>query len=370
MAVIAAIFFFYERDIILKNIEREMQLKAYRLAKDIVNLHMNHHDNQQAFNDLLKKYSGTHIALFDKNKKVIYSTIEENFIPDKNGFFRSGNRFYLADDNTFGHLGIDAILLEYEPKNPVFKQLYHTIILTSMFAFICIIIISVILSKLFLKPIRNEISRIDSFIKNITHELNTPITSLLISANSLKKHGREKISRILVATKRIQYLYDNLTYIFMKDIKNEECISLDLKKLIQTQINLLKEVACYHQITIENDLKEKKLTAQENDMISLVNNLIMNAIKYNIPEGKIKIILDKDLCISNTGHQIPQDKIKLLSQRYFRLDLSKNGYGIGLNIIKSVCEHYGFKLSITSKVLTGEIYENTFKIKLSKTKLT
>lgn len=120
----------------------------------------------------------------------------------------------------------------------------------------------------------------------------------------------------------------------------------------------------YHKLELKSDLVGVELKAKEQDFISLYSNLLMNAIKYSVVNGYIHIELTPEfLKVKNLGYEIPKDKIKDLSVRYARFNSSVLGYGIGLDLVKKVCEKYKMRLEIHSEPsLKGSFHENSFCI--------
>ena len=65
-----------------------------------------------------------------------------------------------------------------------------------------------------MKPIENERKRLDNFIKDTTHELNTPITALMICTNKQTPRSEKNMERIYLSSMRISQIYKDLTHLF------------------------------------------------------------------------------------------------------------------------------------------------------------
>lgn len=105
-------------------------------------------------------------------------------------------------------------------------------------------------------------------------------------------------------------------------------------------------------IDIKTDLNsDVVLNIDEKKISKLIDNLISNAIKYNKIGGSIFIILNKNkLTIKDTGQGIKQEYIDLMFERYARFDNVAGGFGIGLNIVKMICDEYNLDIKITSEL--------------------
>ncbi|WP_275450037.1 sensor histidine kinase [Helicobacter cetorum] len=366
MLIISILIFNYEKDVQLKAIRMEMFQVASKMVSEVVALHMQTQINhKEALNTFISRHKDASMTLFDSRRRILYSTIPESLELIKEhrdiGFFNFRGAYYLITDKTFAHLGVAKILFKNsKPLN--FSSLYRNIILVFAIAFLCVIGISIFLGRLFLKPIRNEITRIDNFLKNTTHELNTPMSALLLSLKTLEDNEQHR--RIKIAIKRMSFLYRSLSYLVMQDIERELPVILDLKALITKENLLFSEIIAYHKLELKSELSVVKLKAREQDFISLYSNLIMNAIKYNVVHGYIHVELTPEfLKVKSLGHEIPKDKITELSVRYARFNSSVLGYGIGLDLVKKVCENYKMRLVIHSEpCLNSSFYENSFCI--------
>ncbi|EQL60556.1 histidine kinase [Helicobacter pylori FD568] len=364
MLVISVLAFNYEKNEKIKMIRMDMDKMASKIASEVVALHMQTHgDYQNALNALISRYKDASIALFDSKRRVLYSNIPESANLIKNhkeaGFFSFKGEYYLFSDETFAHLGVAKML--FKNSKPLhFSSLYRNIVLVFVIAFLCVIGVSVFLGRLFLKPIRNEITRIDHFLKNTTHELNTPMSALVLSLKTLEDNQQHR--RIKIAIQRMSFLYRSLSYLVMQDIECESPMLLDLKALITKENTLFSEMIDYHKLEFKSDLVGVEIKAKEQDFISLYSNLLMNAIKYSVMHGYIHIELTHEfLKVKNLGYEIPKDKIAELSVRYARFNSSVLGYGIGLDLVKKVCEKYKMRLEIHSEPsLKGSFYENSF----------
>ena len=97
-------------------------------------------------------------------------------------------------------------------------------------------------------------------------------------------------------------------------------------------------------------------------LIELLDNLIQNAIRYNVPNGKIIVAIAKEeigvvLSVMDTGIGIPEADIDRVFERFYRVDKSRSretgGTGLGLAIVKHIVELHNGKIEISSKLSEG-----------------
>ena len=109
------------------------------------------------------------------------------------------------------------------------------------------------------------------------------------------------------------------------------------------------------------DVKPVVLHVNREGMLKLIDNLLSNAIKYNRVGGSIAVVLDaKRLKISDTGVGIASEQLPHILKRYRRANRDKGGFGIGLDIVNTVCHANGFTLRIASKENEGATFEVLF----------
>ncbi|WP_281744056.1 sensor histidine kinase [Helicobacter suis] len=369
ITLIALLFLHNAKSLILENTQVRLQAQSNEITQDIIEAHMHHWD--EPFKTLARRYSYLHFVLLDGERHVLYNHNFGNatslaFFGHATSFplfLDQKDAFYLVDNKTFGHLGVDLVLIEENHPHHLFASLYRRVLLIFSGVFICMGAMSFFLARLFLKPLADERSRISAFSQDLAHELNTPIAALLIAAKALfKQENNPKLLGILASAQRISHLYYRLAYISTQDL-NLDTQLLDLKTLVAQQIASLDQMATFYQLELKSHLEPKTFEACEEDMVTLVSNLLMNAIKYNHPQGFIQVVLNQDLSVCNSGQAIPTAKIEALRKRYSCLDVHKKGYGIGLDLVHKICERYDLRLEISSEPIpSSRYYQNTFKV--------
>lgn len=300
------------------------------------------------------------IAFYDNQKEKIFGTLNESVDFSKSVHFENQS-FLLVDSSTVGHLGIDYIVIKDNSLWNKLKELKINIIMFFLIIYALIALSGFYLAKLFLKPIRMERERINNFIKDTTHELNTPISALLMSTES-ETLSKKQVERIRLSASRISEIYKDLTYIFLQDYEQHHNIQLySLKSLIEEQLSYFEPLIQKKRITITSHIEEYNYEIDKDDFIRLFNNLLGNAIKYNNMNGNINITLnDKTLCIEDSGIGISQEKLKDIFKRYIRATNVQGGFGIGLHIVSHICKRYNISIDVTSEQNVGTTFKLSF----------
>lgn len=297
-------------------------------------------------------------SLYANDYKLIYSTSAD----PKNSLTEisyTNNKIIRYITNPEKHyLNTQYVVIEIIDDKKWLDATVRNIIIYSSIFFSIMIVIGYFLLKLFLKPMRDALHLLDTFIKDTTHELNTPVSTImtnieLIDKKSIKDNYLLKIlNRIEIGTKTVSNIYDDLSFLILNNKIVSKNQDINLKQLIEQRVEYFLILANIKKIDIQTELSpEVTLNIDEKKISKLIDNILSNAIKYNKISGSIFITLkDHQLTIKDTGQGIKQENIDLMFDRYARFDNVAGGFGIGLNIVKMICDEYNLDVKITSEV--------------------
>ena len=219
------------------------------------------------------------------------------------------------------------------------------IILLLLFA-----LLSYFLSVRALKPMQEAITKLDNFSKDLIHDLNTPVTAILLNMKLLDSNAAFKNNKALSRIKRsandIGELHNNLTVLLHEDtmIMQKENLFVIINEVVSTQKKIYKDIIF--------DVRDAHYYAKvnKNAFKQVMVNIISNACKYNKKEGCVKIYArDKTLYIEDNGVGIANPQH--IFERSYKEHAS--GHGIGLDIVKRLCEAMNIELVVASKLEVG-----------------
>lgn len=213
-----------------------------------------------------------------------------------------------------------------------------------------------------------EIEKQDFFI-NASHELKTPLTSilgyseLLINMNSKNKNSDKKtdfIKRINSEALRMKELVLNMLTLSRMEANWQETIDekIDIKDIIFNVLESNKINAQKKNINMEIKTESAFIMANKEKITEVINNLVDNAIKYTDEEGHIKIDLKNNgdkatFVVKDDGCGIENKYLNRIFERFFRVKNEKylkvQGTGLGLTIVKNICAHYNADIYIESE---------------------
>jgi two-component system OmpR family sensor kinase len=354
-----AAYWFYtsQKSMQMQNNYYKMNNIADTVSADVINAQM----KDKKFT--LKKFNGYSVALFDKDKNLKYGQIIQK-VDFSKMYYMNGLTFTLTSQRTAGHLGIQTVVVQSNQCSSNVMKMKNKVILTSIFVGVLIIIIAVILSNIFLRPIKEKMQEIEDFVKDTTHELNTPITALMMStsrAKSKKIYDEKIMQNISISTKQLYDIYSSLSFLSF-DESAEEAVDLDFVDVVEQSIKYFDELLDKKHIDLEFISSTCKLHIAPRKAKMLINNLLSNSIKYSFPNSKIYLHVDKNsFSIKDEGIGIARDKLDSIFERFTRANSYAGGFGVGLNIVQSIINEYRYSINIDSQENIG----TTITIKFS-----
>jgi two-component system OmpR family sensor kinase len=256
-------------------------------------------------------------------------------------------------------LGDFYVVFETKDDGLWFKDAIKNILIYGTFLFFILVVLGYQLSRFIFAPMREAITLLDHFIKDTTHELNTPLQTIranieMLDIGSLDKKQSKKLSRIDIAAQTISSIYDDLTFLMLNNkvaIENEK---LNIATLLYERVEYFRHRIEQKGLHVRLKTEDIYILIDKNRAIRLIDNLISNAIKYNKIGGDIIISIDKKrLLISDTGIGIDKEKLNSVFKRYVRDSESEGGFGIGLHIVAKIAKYYGFKIEVDSSPNRG-----------------
>jgi len=199
---------------------------------------------------------------------------------------------------------------------------------------------------------KHEYQTLKEFTENASHEMQTPVAivrsklDLLIQQEHLTEDQSEIIRSAYTGIKRLYKL--NQSLLLLAKIENkqyEDRVEIDLKNKIKEKKEQLQEIWNENHIKVETNLEAASIHANESLMDILLNNLFSNAGRHNIEGGYISIHVQQgQLTITNSGSAIVLDADKMFRRFYKGVQSNKNN-GLGLSIIKQICDESGIHIS-------------------------
>jgi signal transduction histidine kinase len=215
-----------------------------------------------------------------------------------------------------------------------------------------------------------------AFVSDFSHELRTPLTTIQ-SAVGLLERARDRLDplehRALELADqelgRIRGMVEELLTLAQMDSWQYqlEVGPANLNTVVQTAIESVETKAQRFGIAIYfADAGEHRCICDVQKLYQVFLNLLDNAIKYSDPGARVDVEIEEDVStltvrIRDTGVGIPEDDLKQLFERFYRVDKDRSratgGSGLGLAISKQIVEMHGGSISVESEVGVGSVFE-------------
>lgn len=215
----------------------------------------------------------------------------------------------------------------------------------------------------------------NEFISNISHEMNTPLTSIkgfaeLLEQGNLDEETKKKAYRIIKAqADRLTGLISCI--INFNELENDELPSYDcdVATVAREVAESLRADIEQRGLTLNVDAEEGVVIPTRTERLTeIFGNLIRNATKYNREGGSVSVIVRSGHSpyaeVSDTGIGISEENLDKIFSRFFTVDKSHNGknggFGLGLAVVRKLCDRAGWKLTVKSTLGEGTTFRIDF----------
>jgi len=357
------LYVYYKEEI--KSLEKtcNMQLtnESMKIKTAILNSYMKH----EKYIPKRIKTKNIKYALYDKDKKLIYTSLDEVDKIDLEGKYYETNLFhYYVEKLNEPNIPIQYIVIQtcqgIQDKNSLKVYVVIALLLSAIF----VGFIAYFLAKILLKPVRDKVVDLDNFIKDSAHELNTPVSVLMTSVSMLKKgKNPEKMMRyILSSSKQISQIYNDIHFSAFDQMNETIEEKFNLKDLVKESVEYFNDISITKNIVIEPQLEDCIILMDKTKTQKIINNLISNGIKYSNSNTKIIVKLkDNIFSVQDFGIGISKELQTEIFRRYKRGNNIEGGFGIGLDIVKKICKNYNLKLTLKSEPNKGSVFYIDFK---------
>lgn len=201
-----------------------------------------------------------------------------------------------------------------------------------------------------INQLSQEYETLKVFTENASHEMQTPLAiinsklDVLVQDENISEYQMGHLQSIYDALDRLSKLNQSLLLLVKignKQFIETETIRLDL--LLKEKLSQFEEMIGNNKLTLDIEMQEVSIHCNKQLAEILLNNLLSNAIRYNKDAGLISCQLtNQQLIISNNSWMPALDAHKVFQRFYRPAQTTQEGNGLGLSIIKQICENNGF----------------------------
>lgn len=256
-------------------------------------------------------------------------------------------RFYRQD----GPLSVRLAFMDSTFEQATLRALVRVCLLIGGGALLVLLGVSWLLSGVVSRPVVRTWQDQQQFISDASHELKTPLTVILSSADLLEESAsgeqQRYVDNILAESRRMKELVEDMLTLSRTESGRAAApfAPLDLSDLVTDAALRFEPVAFEAGHPLEYDIQNGlSMTGDCQQLDQLVDILLDNAVKYAAPGGAIRLTLDAAgknavLAVENPGERIPAEKLPHLFDRFYRVDDARTGaagFGLGLAIARQI----------------------------------
>ena len=218
-----------------------------------------------------------------------------------------------------------------------------------------------------------------NFVSDASHELKTPLASIKLLSDSILQNDmdietiKEFVGDIGNEADRLNRMSQKLLSLSrIESQEDSDCEIVNVVPTVERVVRMLTGIAEESKITIEtNIIQDCPVLVIEDDLYQIIFNLVENGIKYNVPNGKLIVTVERlednaVISVRDTGVGIPEDAVGHVFERFYRVDKARSrksgGSGLGLSIVRNMVERNGGKISVESVVGEGSVFMLTFPV--------
>lgn len=208
------------------------------------------------------------------------------------------------------------------------------------------------------------------FTANVSHELKTPITAISGYAELIENRMVDDEQEIAFAREirkhadRLVSIVNDIIRLSELDHKESapEFTKINIYEVVEERLELLRNNARERNIQLVLTGERCEVTSNKGLIIELIDNLVQNAIRYNVPNGRVDINIKQigsqaELSVTDTGIGIPAEDLDRVFERFYRVDKGRSretgGTGLGLAIVKHIVELHDGEITLNSEVGKG-----------------
>jgi signal transduction histidine kinase len=210
------------------------------------------------------------------------------------------------------------------------------------------------------------------FVANASHELKTPVATIIASSEALQialDRGDESAllfaDRIEGSARQLDRLVGDLLDLSRLERESPETAPVRLDRLVRDEVERVRGEAESKHIGVDFESEELTIAANQRDVAIAVRNVLDNAVRYTGDGGSIVVAVRKQgsealVSIADTGEGIPTRDTERVFERFYRVDSARSrvtgGTGLGLSIVKHVAESHGGSVSLQSELGVGSTF--------------
>jgi signal transduction histidine kinase len=247
-----------------------------------------------------------------------------------------------------------------------YDRLYLKFLMLAIYMSLFIFTAVFLIIKSSIYPYKRANKFLDAFFDDAMHELKTPLGIIQLNLEILQENqpDTKEINRSINGVKNLLLVYQDIEYLIKyKSVKFTK-ENVDFSIFLQQRLEQFESLTHPKQLSFEISIEENiSIMINRTQLQRILDNTLSNSIKYSNPKTNIVVTLhneDGDIVykVQNFGEIINDSKS--IFNRYYKENTIKGGFGIGLNIVKNICELNNIKIEVNSTKKEGNVFKFIF----------
>jgi len=302
-------------------------------------------------------------AIYDQSGEPIFSLLVEPFMLAEEGFLKQrGYHYYttMLKNNVF-----DAYTLVIAKKITHAKLIVNVLVILIVTAFLVFLALFFILRQS-TEPHRQLHRYLENFIKDAMHEMKTPLGVILLNLDGLSAlyENNTMLLRARSALKNMIVVYEDLEFFVKTKQVHHPKQQIDFSAFCHERISFFGDLLSAKEIKVVSHIEQDVLLYfSKLELSRILDNTLSNAIKYSKNSTEITVSLYSEsqsilFKVCDQGKGI--EDISRIFDRYYRGDKISGGFGIGLNIVKKICDQHDVRIEVASPKGSGTCFSYVF----------
>jgi signal transduction histidine kinase len=313
--------------------------------------------NSKSDGFIMPKSFQYNVELQNFNREILYQSFNSNIENDK--------KIEIELELSPNRLNIKYLKIS---KNISYNKIYLKFLILTIYLSLFIFLSIFLIVKSSIYPYKKANEFLDAFFNDAMHELKTPLGIIQLNLEILEVNhpNIKEISRSINGVKNLLLVYGDIEYLIkyknVKFTKENVDFSIFLGQRVEEFESLAQPRKLSFRLSVEDNIA---IFINRTQLQRIVDNTLSNSIKYSNQSTTVDIKLYKKdnqviYSIQNYGDIIKDTKT--IFNRYYKENFIKGGFGIGLNIVKNICELNNIQIDVISTKKDGNTFHFTFLI--------
>jgi signal transduction histidine kinase len=242
-----------------------------------------------------------------------------------------------------------------------YRAIYIRMLIGALFLGVAVFLMNLFFIRISLRPLKRANRYLNAFFNDAMHELKTPLGVMQLNLEMLETDPSGKpLVRLRNSMHNLTMIYEDIEYHIKHDHVDYRPETIDLSRFLSERIELFRPLAQAKSIAIEEQIaSEVRIHINRVELQRVIDNTLSNAIKYSGRDTLIRVTLKDEeawalLCIADEGIGITDPR--RVFERYRREDTVQGGFGLGLSIVKHICDKNGIEITLKSRPEKGSVF--------------